>query len=163
MFTSIIYWIRTKFLLFKRRKNMNKFVSPERYMAGIAWIEQALTESKSVGLPLTDIPIKLDTIYSFSWQKFLRIFCCVYLIMAEPRRLSLLLSVVSLHVYVNLSARSFNHTPIQLYFLRPQTVGLRFFTRVRLHIWRSVRDSNPWSPPWQGGMLDLYTNEPIFR
>ena len=26
--------------------------------------------------------------------------------------------------------------------------------------WRCVRDSNPWTPPWQGGMITDFTNAP---
>lgn len=27
--------------------------------------------------------------------------------------------------------------------------------------WRCVRGSNPWTPPWQGGMIAYFTNAPI--
>ena len=29
--------------------------------------------------------------------------------------------------------------------------------------WRFVRDLNPWSPAWQAGVIDRYTNEPWLR
>ena len=29
--------------------------------------------------------------------------------------------------------------------------------------WRILRDSNPWSSPWQGDVIGLYTKDPLFR